>query len=180
MIFLDNVRVPKDFRAAAPGVDAQLMHNNVIAARVLTAALAVGNAQSTFELVLKYTGERIVADRPIRQHSICSGILADMAIGIETTRNYIMTVAYMYDHPDIYGPPVSDFMLSRASIAKVYAADMAVMVTNKAMELMGSYGYVREYDVEKYWRDCKIIQLWEGGAQLGRFDVCRGYYDCNL
>jgi alkylation response protein AidB-like acyl-CoA dehydrogenase len=180
MIFLDNVRVPKDFRAAGPGVDAQLMHNNVIAARVLTAALAVGNAQSSFELVLKYTGERIVADRPIRQHSICSGILADMAIGIETARNYIMTVAYMYDHPDIYGPPMSDFMLSRASIAKVYAADMAVMVTNKAMELMGSYGYVRDYDVEKYWRDCKIIQLWEGGAQLGRFDVCRGYYDCNL
>jgi alkylation response protein AidB-like acyl-CoA dehydrogenase len=44
------------------------------------------------------------------------------------------------------------------------------------MELMGSYGYMREYDVEKYWRDCKEIQLWEGGAQLGRFDVVRGYY----
>jgi len=180
MIFFDNVRVPKDFRAAGPGVDAQLMHNNVIAARVLTAALAVGNAQATFETVLQYAGERIVADRPIRQHSICAGILADMAIGIETARNYIITVAYMYDHPDIYGPPVSNFMLSRASMAKVYAADMAVSVTNRAMELMGSYGYVRDYDVEKYWRDCKIIQLWEGGAQLGRFDVCRGYYDCNL
>ena len=51
----------------------------------------------------------------------------------------------------------SDTMLSRASIAKVYAADVAVMVANKAMELMGSYGYVREYNVEKYWRDCKII-----------------------
>ena len=61
-----------------------------------------------------------------------------------------------------------------------HAADVAIMVTNKAMELMGSYGYVRDYDVEKYWRDCKIIQLWEGGAQLGRFDICRGYYDCKL
>jgi alkylation response protein AidB-like acyl-CoA dehydrogenase len=55
-----------------------------------------------------------------------------------------------------------------------------VMVTNRAMELMGSYGYVRECHVEKYWRDCKIIQLWEGGAQLGRFDVCRAYYDLPL
>jgi len=71
-------------------------------------------------------------------------------------------------------------MSSRASIAKVYAADVAVMGTNKAMELMDSYGYVRDYGVEKYWRDCKIIQLWEGGAQLGPFDVCRGYYDCRL
>ena len=149
-------------------------------ARILTGALAVGNAQGAFETVLKYTGERIVADRPIRQHSICAGILADMAIGIETARTNYLSAAYMYDHPETYGPPVSDFMLSRASIAKVYAGDLAVMVTNKAMELMGSYGYVRDYDMEKYWRDCKIIQLWEGGAQLGRFDVCRGYYDCNL
>jgi alkylation response protein AidB-like acyl-CoA dehydrogenase len=179
-MFMDNVRVPKGFRAIGPGADAELMHNNVIAARILTGALAVGNAQGVFEAVLKFTGERIVADRPIRQHSICAGIIADMAIGIETARNYYLAVAYMYDHPETYGPPVSNLMLSRASIAKVYAADVAVMVTNKAMEIMGSYGYVREYDVEKYWRDCKIIQLWEGGAQLGRFDVCRGYYNCNL
>jgi alkylation response protein AidB-like acyl-CoA dehydrogenase len=180
MMYLENVRVPKEFRAAGPGNDSQLLHNNVLLARILTGALAVGNAQGAFEAVLKYTGERIVADKPIRQHSICAGILADMAIGIETARTYYLSAAYMYDHPETYGPPVSDFMLSRASIAKVYAADVAVMVTNKAMELMGSYGYVRDYDVEKYWRDCKIIQLWEGGAQLGRFDVCRGYYDCNL
>lgn len=179
-MFLDNVRVPKEFRAAGPGQDAQLLHNNVISARINTGALAVGNAQATFEIVLKYAGERIVADKPIRDHSICAGILAEMAIGIETARNMIASVAYMYDHPDVYGPPVSDFIMSRASIAKLHAADTAVNVTNRAMELMGSYGYVREYDVEKYWRDCKIIQLWEGGVQLGSFDICRGYYDCKL
>ena len=179
-IYFDNVRVPKEFRAAGPGPDAGLFHNNVIAARILTGALAVGNAQAAFETVLKYTGERIVADKPIRQHSICAGMLADMAIGIETARTYYLAAAYMYDHPETYGPPVSDFIMARASIAKVHAAEVAVMVTNKAMELMGSYGYVRDYDVEKYWRDCKIIQLWEGGAQLGRFDVCRGFYDCRL
>jgi len=179
-MFLDNVRVPKEWRAAGPGTDAQLLHANVISARILTGALALGNAQGAFETVLKFTGERIVADRPIRQHSICAGMLADIAIGIETARNYVLTVAYMCDHPEIYGPFVSEAMLSQASIAKVYAAEVAVMVTNKAMELMGSYGYVREYDLEKYWRDCKIIQLWEGGAQLGRFDICRGYYDCRL
>jgi alkylation response protein AidB-like acyl-CoA dehydrogenase len=130
--------------------------------------------------VLKYTGERIVADKPIRDHSIAAGMLADMAIGIDTARNAYLMAAYMVDHPETYGPPVSDFILSKASIAKVHAAEVAVMVTNKAMELMGSYGYVRDYNVEKYWRDCKIVQLWEGGAQLGRFDVCRGYYDCKL
>jgi alkylation response protein AidB-like acyl-CoA dehydrogenase len=179
-MYLDNVRVPMAFRAAGPGKDAELLEFNVILARVLTAASGLGNAQATFETVLKYTGERIVADKPIRNHSIAAGMLADMAIGIETARTSYLMAAYMLDHPDKYGPPTSNFILSRASIAKVHAADVTVMVTNKAMELMGSYGYVRDYNVEKYWRDCKIVQLWEGGAQLGRFDVCRGYYDCNL
>jgi alkylation response protein AidB-like acyl-CoA dehydrogenase len=179
-MYLDNVRVPKAWRAAGPGVDAQLLHGNVVAARINTAALAIGNAQGAFEAVLSFTKDRIVANLPVRQHSICAGMLADMAIGIETARSYYLTAAYMFDHPDIYGPPFGDALLSRASIAKVYAADVAVMVTNKAMELMGSYGYVRDYHVEKYWRDCKIIQMWEGGGQLGRFDVCRGYYDCQL
>jgi alkylation response protein AidB-like acyl-CoA dehydrogenase len=179
-MYLDDVRVPKEWRAAGPGVDAKLLHGNVVAARINTAALAVGNARGAFETVLKYTEDRIVADRPIRQHSICAGMLADMAIGIETARAYYLNAAYMFDHPEIYGPPYENTLLSRGSIAKVYAGDVAVMVTNKAMELMGSFGYVREYNVEKYWRDCKIIQLWEGGGQLGRFDVCRGYYDCQL
>lgn len=179
-MYLDNVRVPKEFRAAGPGKDWELLEYNVIVARVLTAASALGNAQAAFEIVLNYTGQRIVADKPIRDHSIAAGMLADMAIGIETGRTYYLMAAYMLDHPEKYGPPTSKEMLSRASIAKVYCADVAVMVTNKAMELMGAYGYARDYHVEKYWRDCKIIQLWEGGAQLGRFDVCRGYYECNL
>ncbi|UCH08580.1 MAG: acyl-CoA dehydrogenase family protein [Deltaproteobacteria bacterium] len=179
-MYLDNVRVPKEYRAAGPGKDAELLHFNVILARVLTGASGLGNAQAAFETVLKYTGERIVADKPIRDHSIAAGMLADMAIGIETARTYYLMAAHMLDNPETYGPPTSNFMLSRTSIAKVYAAEVAVMVTNKAMELMGSYGYVRDYNIEKYWRDCKIVQLWEGGAQLGRFDVCRGYYDCNL
>ena len=179
-LYLENVKVPKEWRAAGPGADAQLLHGNVVAGRALTAALGVGAAQGAFEEVLRFTGERIVADRPVRQHSICAGMLADMAIGIETARNYVLTTAYMMDHPKTYGSPIEAAMLSRASIAKVYSADVATMVTNKAMELMGSFGYVREYNVEKYWRDCKIMQIWEGGGQLSRFDVCRGYYDCQL
>jgi len=104
-------------------------------------------------------------------------MLADMAIGIQVGRDTYVNAAYMYDNPEIYGPTWSKFMLSRGSIAKMYCCDVAVMVTNKAMELMGSYGYVTDHNVEKYWRDVKIIQLWEGGAQLGRLDVVRGYYD---
>ena len=176
-IYFDNVRVPRQYRAAGPGTDAQLMKRNLATGRVASAAMAVGNAQAAFERVLDYSGTRVVQGKPIRQHSMCAGMLADMAIGIETARAYYLQTAYMLDRPEVYGEPDSDVVLSRASLAKVYASDVAIMVTNKAMELMGSYGYMREFDVEKYWRDCKEIQLWLGGAQLARLDVARGYYE---
>jgi alkylation response protein AidB-like acyl-CoA dehydrogenase len=176
-IYFDNVRVPRQYRAAGPGEDARLMKRNLILGRVASAAMAVGNARGAFERVLDYTGSRVVEGRPIRQHSMCAGMLADMAIGIETARAYYLQTAYMFDRPEEYGQPDSDEMLSRASLAKVHACDVAVMVANRAMELMGSYGYMREFDVEKYWRDGKEIQLWLGGAQLARLDVARGYYE---
>jgi len=94
MMIFEDVRVPKEFRAAKQGKDAELFHNNILLTRINIAALAVGNAQGAFETVLKYTGERIVADKPIRQHSIGAGILADMAIGIETARTYYLAAAY--------------------------------------------------------------------------------------
>ncbi len=180
--YLNDVRVPKEFRAAGPGEDARLFHANLSVGRISSAAMSVGNAQGAFERVLEFTGERCVGkvSKPIREHSIAAGILADMAIGIETARMAYLQASYRFDHPEEYGAIHSIEQLSSASIAKVYAADVAVSVTNRAMELMGSYGYVRDYDVEKYWRDCKMIQLWEGGAQLGRFDVCRAYYDLPL
>ena len=149
--------------------------------RLVTAASAAGQAQAAFEIVLKYTGDRIVANKPIRQHSIAAGILAEMAIGIETARWSYLAAAWMYDHPDKFGAPTLPLhSLTGKHCENATLPTWQSSVTNKAMELMGSFGYVREYDVEKYWRDCKIIQLWEGGAQLGRLDVCRGYYDCNF
>jgi alkylation response protein AidB-like acyl-CoA dehydrogenase len=175
-IYFDNVRVPRQYRAASPGADAGLMKRNLTIGRLASAAMAVGNAQGAFERVLDYTGARVVEGRPIRQHSMCAGMLADMAIGIETARAYYLQLAHMLDRPETYGEPDSDGALARASLAKVHACDVAVAVTNRGMELMGSYGYVREFDVEKYWRDCKEIQLWLGGAQLARLDIARGYY----
>ena len=175
--FFDNVRVPKEYRAAGPGKDAELLHDNLVFARIFSAAWATGCAQGAFDEVLAFTKDRLAAGKPIRQHTIAAGMLADIAIGIQVGRDAYVNAAYMYDHPEIYGPRHSKQMLSRSSIAKVFCCDMAVAATNKAMELMGSYGYVTDYHVEKYWRDVKIIQLWEGGAQLGRLDVARGIYD---
>ena len=180
--YMENVRVPKEFRLSGPGEDAKYFHANLTVGRLASAAMAVGNAQGAFEAVLDFTGDRVVGKpgKAIRSHSVATCMLADMAIGIESARMTYLSGAYRFDHPEEYGAAHSLEQLSYASMAKVYAADMAVMVTNRGMELMGSYGYVRECNIEKYWRDCKVIQLWEGGAQLGRFDVCRAFWDLPL
>jgi alkylation response protein AidB-like acyl-CoA dehydrogenase len=174
---LDGVRVPEEWRAAGPGKDAELLRENQAFARIFTAALAVGLAQGTLDEVLSFTSDRLAAGKPIRQHTIAATILADIAIGIQVGRDAYANAAYLFDRRDAYGGGASAPMLSRASTAKVFCCDTAIHATNRAMELMGSYGYVSDYFVEKYWRDAKTLQLWEGGAQLARFDVARGYYD---
>lgn len=177
-IYYDDVRVPKRYRAAGPGDDAKLLHQNLVFGSIGSAAMSVGTAQNVFDIVTDYATKRVVAGKPIKEHSINAGILADMAIGIETARIYTLCVAKMFGNPKTYGPRWSEELIAKARIAKVYAADMAVMVTNKAMELMGSWGYVRDADVEKHWRDIKETQIWLGGQQLGRLDIAR--YFCKL
>ncbi|HEY49907.1 MAG TPA: hypothetical protein G4O13_07670 [Dehalococcoidia bacterium] len=177
-IYYDNVRVPKRYRAWGPGDDANLLHQIIVQASIGSAMMSVGCSRNIFEIVTEYATNRIVAGKPIKEHSVNACALADMAIGIETARTYTMNVAYRYDHPETYGPRWSPEMRARARIAKVHAADVSVMVANKAMEMMASFGYTREGDVEKHWRDSKMIQLWLGGAQGGRLDIAR--YFCNL
>jgi len=177
-IFYDDVRVPRRYRAAGPGDDARLLHQNLAVGSVVSAIMSVGTAQNIFEIVTDYATNRMVAGKPIKEHSVNACALSDMAIGIETARTYTLNVAHMFDRPEIYGERWSEEMLAKSRIAKVYAADVSIMVANKAMEMMGSYGYTKDADVEKHWRDNKIIQQWLGGSQLGRLDISR--YFCNL
>ncbi len=175
-IYFDNVRVPREYRAGGPGIDWQLFRNNISWGRLSSAPIALGNAQAVLEIVMEYTNTRFYGGKPVRKHSLQAAMIADMAIGIESARAYYLSVAAMFNNRKKFGNPADDFLMARASAAKVYACDVTEMVCNRAMELMGSYGYVREYHVEKYLRDSKIIQLWLGGGQLGRLDVVQGYY----
>ena len=175
-IYFDSVRVPKEYRAGGPGVDWQLFRNNISWGRLSSAPMALGHEQAGLEIVMEYTSTRPYGGKSVRNHSLQAAMIADMAIAIESARAYYLSVAAMFNNRKKFGPPAEDFLMARASAAKVYACDVTEMVCNRAMELMGSYGYVREYHVEKYLRDSKIIQLWLGGGQLGRLDVAQGYY----
>ncbi|MEH6638840.1 MAG: acyl-CoA dehydrogenase family protein [Porticoccaceae bacterium] len=175
-IYFDDVRVPKSYRAGGPGVDWQMFRNAITWGRLASAPMAVGNAQAVLEEVIAYTSTRSYGGKAVRNHSLQASMIADMAIAIESARAFYLHVAAMFNNRGAYGNLGDDFLLARASAAKVYACDVVEMVCNRAMELMGAYGYSAEAPVEKYLRDSKIVQIWLGGGQLGRLDVAQGYY----
>ena len=177
-VFYDDVRVPKAYRLAGPGQDAQFFAAFAgTGAQKHSATISLGTAQAAFDIAMDYTKERKSGGKPVREWSLAAGILADMAIQIELTRGALYNLSSMLDHPAVYGPPFSPQMVSKASVTKVFAADTAVWVANKAAELMGSNGISPEYHLEKYLRDAKITQLWLGGQQISRYRVAQGYYD---
>ncbi|MBC2715508.1 MAG: acyl-CoA/acyl-ACP dehydrogenase [Desulfobacteraceae bacterium] len=174
-IFFDNVRVPKENRVAGPGEDAKILHDIVGMGRIGTCGFALGAAQACFEIVLDWTKQREIAGRPVRARSLHAGILGEMALKIESARAYSIQVNRMI-RTGLYGRPGEPLLLSKCSAAKAYVCDITLWVANKAMELMGSYGFAFNYDVEKYLRDVKILQLWLGGPQRAILDTALGYY----
>ena len=148
-IYYDDVRVPKSHRAAGPGDDARLLHQNLVIGSITSAAMSVGTSQNVLEIVIEYATKRVVGGKPIKEHSVDACALADIVIGIETARTYTLNVAYMLDRPETYGPRWSSEMLAKARMAKVHRADVSITIANKAMEMMGSFGYTRDADAEK-------------------------------
>jgi butyryl-CoA dehydrogenase len=175
-IYFDDVRIPKEWTIGPGGRAAEAFWAQLPG--VSSGAMATGVMQGVLETVLEYTGQRIVADKPIRQHGGPAEVLADIAMATEMARTWYLTTAYMVDHPDIYGPR-KGMLAARMNMARI-TSEIAVRSAEKAIQLMGSYGYVREYHVEKYWRDSLMITLWKGGTHLSRHNVCRGYYDLEI
>jgi butyryl-CoA dehydrogenase len=83
----------------------------------------------------------------------------------------------MLDRPDLYGPRETPEMLARTRVTKLFVSDRLTQVANQALDLMGAYGYAREGDVEKHWRDSKIMSLWMGGRALPQLDIARWFFE---
>jgi alkylation response protein AidB-like acyl-CoA dehydrogenase len=176
-VFYDNVRVPKEFRLSGPGDDARFYHATLASLQLSSATMSLGIARAAFDIALDYARNRMSGGKPVREWSMAAGILAEMAIKVETTRALVYNYAWMADHRDEYGPSYSNEMVSKAAVVRVYAADAAVWVADMTMQLMGSDGLSPEYHLEKYLRDAKITQLLLGGQQVSLYRVVRGYYD---
>jgi len=176
-VHYDNVRVPREYRLAGPGQDAHFYHFISAGTGWHSATMALGIAERAFEIVLDFTGNRMGGFKPVRQHSIVAGILADMAISIDMMRASVYNLSHMLDRLDVYGPPWSPEFISKAAATRVFAGDAAVEIINKGAELLGSMAISEDFPYEKCLRDAKITQLWLGGQQISRYRIARGYYD---
>ena len=177
-IYYDNVRVPKEYRLAGPGKDAMFYYGALMGlAQGSAASFCLGIAQGAFELALHYTGERKSGGIPVREWSMAAGMIADMITRLEMMRGGIFNYAAMVENSDHYGPPFSNIMISKGALLRVFATDACVFICNTALQLLGSNGISREYDLEKYVRDSLVTQLYLGGQQVSRYRVLKGYYE---
>ena len=177
-MYFDNVRIPKKYRIdTSKGEGANIIKGYVVGlGRLAGSARLTGLSQGALEICLDYAKGREIAGKPLRERSMFAGYLGEMYRCIDISRQYYLAITSQVGHQDIFGSPWSREMIAKFSAARSFAGDTAMFVTNKAMELMGSYGYSYEYNLEKYMRDYKIVQMWLGGAQRDRLDIAQGLY----
>jgi alkylation response protein AidB-like acyl-CoA dehydrogenase len=133
--------------------------------RISIAALALGIAQGAFESALKYSQERKQFGQPIFDFEAIQFKLADMATQIDAARLLTMRAAWMKDHKR---PTTKE-----SAMAKLFASEIAVKVSEEAIQIHGGYGYTKDYPVEKYWRDSKLCTIGEGTSEVQRLVIAR-------
>jgi butyryl-CoA dehydrogenase len=166
-IHFDNCRVPaKNLLGEVPGMGFKHAMATLDKARPGVAAQAVGLAQGALEYAMVYAGYREQFGAPISSFQMIQAMLADMATKTEAARNLVYVAALAVDNA---APNVSKL----SAMCKLFATDTAMEVTTDAVQIFGGYGYMRDYPIEKYMRDAKITQIYEGTNQVQRMVVAR-------
>ncbi|MGD8815333.1 MAG: acyl-CoA dehydrogenase family protein, partial [Anaerolineales bacterium] len=164
-VILEDVEVPIENRLGEEGEGFSIAMRTFDITRTHVAAGGVGIARAAHEYALQYALERKQFNRQISRFQAISFMLADMATEIDAARLLVWRAAWLHDQ----GKPFT----KESSMAKAWAGDMAVKVTTDAVQILGGYGYIREYPVEKWMRDAKIMQIYEGTAQIQRLIIAR-------
>lgn len=164
-ITFDNCRVPAENRLGPEGAGYRIALANLEAGRIGIAAQAVGMARSAYEAALAYARERTSFGKPIIEHQAVSFRLADMATSIEAARALVLAAAALRDA----GEPC----LKEASMAKLFASEMAERVCSDAIQIHGGYGYVADFPVERIYRDVRVCQIYEGTSDVQRLVIGR-------
>lgn len=164
-ITFENMRLPADLRLGAEGEGYRIALANLEGGRIGIASQSVGMARSAFESALAYAKEREAFGRPIVEHQAIAFRLADMATEIDAARLLVLRAAGLRDR----GEPC----LKEASMAKLFASEMAERVCSAAIQVLGGYGYVTDFPVERIFRDVRVSQIYEGTSDVQRIVISR-------
>jgi alkylation response protein AidB-like acyl-CoA dehydrogenase len=165
-VYLENAEIPADRLIGEEGEGFTYAMRTLDYSRPTIAAQALGIAQGAFDFAARYATERQQFGKPISHFEGIQFMLADMAMEVEAARLLVYRAASLVDAKD---PAMTYF----ASLAKCYAGDVAMKVTTDAVQVLGGYGYMREYPVERMMRDAKITQIYEGTNQIQRVVIAR-------
>jgi len=158
-VIFEDVRVPKSNLLGKIGDGHRLLQTTVAYNRLGAGMISVGIARGAFEYALGYCKGRVVGGKSLIKHSLISAMFADMATKIDAARLLVYRASWSLKTKNPHRARYSD-------MAKVYSTNMAMEVTSNCVQVMGSYGYSKEYPVEKYMRDAKIVQIYLGPNEM--------------
>jgi len=164
-LFFNNMCVPAENMIGDPFDGFRTFLKTLVGGRISVAALAVGTAEGAYERALKYSTEREAFGKPIYKFQPISFKLANMATQIEAAKLLVYHAAWLKDQ--------GAELLKEAAMAKLFASEVAMEVTTDAIQVLGGYGYVKEYDVERYFRDAKVLEIGEGTSEIQRIVISR-------
>ena len=162
-LILEDVVVPEENRVGREGQGFRIAMNTLDSARPFVGAVAVGLAQAALDEAVAYAKERHQFGQPIASFEMIQAMIADMAMKVDAARLLVYRACWMRDQGMTF--------TKEAAMAKCYAADTAMEVTTNAIQIMGGYGYSKEYPAEKRMRDAKIMQIYEGTNQIQRLVI---------
>jgi len=164
-VLLEDCRVPVENRLGGEGEGFKVFMKTLDGGRIGIGALALGLARAAHERALHYARERKTFGKPIAEHQAIAFKLADMAVRIQTSRHLIYHAAALKDAGKPFG--------KEAAMAKLHASEAAVQVCYDAIQVLGGYGYLHEYEVERLYRDAKLCEIGEGTSEIQRMVISR-------
>ncbi|MGH1454168.1 MAG: acyl-CoA dehydrogenase family protein [Paracoccaceae bacterium] len=165
-IAFNDMRIPVENRLGAEGEGYKIALANLEGGRIGIAAQSVGMARAAYEHALAYARERITFGKPIIEHQAVGFRLADMATQIAAARHMVLHAAALREA----GKPC----LTEASMAKLFASEMAEKICSAAIQILGGNGYLADYPVERIYRDVRVCQIYEGTSDVQRIVIARG------
>jgi len=164
-VYFDNLEIPASNILGSPDKGFKHFLQTLTGGRITISALALGISQAAYNIALKYSQEREAFGKKINKFQSVSFKLADMATQIEAAKHLVYYAARLKD--------INKNFIKEAAMAKLFSSELAMRVTTDAIQLLGGYGYIREYDVERFFRDAKILEIGEGTSEIQRIIISR-------